>query len=414
MPKTAKALVSEIEGIWDAAERENRGLTADERQYMEGLVDEAKSQNEIEKKIREIGGAGPSFVTATDPNWSPTGGGPGDMFVKSAAYQRVADPAGRGQTWSTGPVEVSSAPFALVKGTMLETTVGGPGGGMVPPMYQPGVVDKLLEPLGVADVFGQSQTSASQVRYVNEGTATSAAAGVAEAGVKPESTIALSEVVEPIKKIATVLPISDELLEDAPSIQSYLNGRLTLFVRIEEERQLLRGNGTNELIGLFNRSAGQAINQYTKLAADDNATALARVLANTAGSSFLVPDTLIVHPSNWLVTRLLRDGTGGTAGNFLGGGPFTGAYGTDGATGLFGQSLWNTRVVLSNIVGPGTALVGNFAVGAHIWRRGGVSVEATNSHSDWFAKDISMLRAEERLGLGLYRPAAFTEVRGLA
>ena len=108
---------------------------------------------------------------------------------------------------------------------------------------------------------------------------------MAEAGTKPESTINMAEVSEPIRKIATVLPISDEFLEDAPSIQAYLNDRLTLFVKIEEERQLLRGNGTNELVGLFNRSGGQAINQYTKLAADDNATGLARVLANTAGSS---------------------------------------------------------------------------------------------------------------------------------
>jgi hypothetical protein len=41
-------------------------------------------------------------------------------------------------------------------------------------------------------------------------------------------------------------------------------------------------------------------------------------------------------------------------------------------------------------------------------------VEATNSHSDLFVKDITMLRAEERLGLGLYRPSAFTAVSGLA
>jgi hypothetical protein len=235
----------------------------------------------------------------------------------------------------------------------------------------------------VSDVFGQSTTNAGQVRYVNEGTATSAAAGVAEAGTKPESTINMAEITEPIKKIATVLPISDELLEDAPSIQSYPNGRLSLFISIEEERQLLRGTGTNELIGLFNRAGGQAINTYTKLAADDNATSLARVLANTAGSSFLQPHAIILHPTNWLSTRLLRDGLGGTAGNFLGG-------------------------------GPGTALVGNFGQGAHIWRRGGVSVEATNSHSDLYVKNISMLRAEERLGLGLYRPAAFTAVSGLA
>ena len=90
MPKTAARLADEIQGIWDAADRENRGLTADERQYMEGLVDEATSQHNIEKKIREIGGRGVSFVSVTDPNWSPTGGGPGDVFVASKGVP--ADP----------------------------------------------------------------------------------------------------------------------------------------------------------------------------------------------------------------------------------------------------------------------------------------------------------------------------------
>ena len=70
---------------------------------------------------------------------------------------------------------------------------------------------------------------------MNEGTATDAAAGVAEGALKPESTLAYSEVVEPVKKIATLLPVSDEMLEDAPSIQAYLNGRLSLFVSVEEE-----------------------------------------------------------------------------------------------------------------------------------------------------------------------------------
>jgi HK97 family phage major capsid protein len=81
---------------------------------------------------------------------------------------------------------------------------------------------------------------------------------------------------------------------------------------------------------------------------------------------------------------------------------------------MFGQQPWNTRVVLSTYVGAGTALVGNFGQAAHIWRRGGVSVEATNSHASLFVQNITMLRAEERLGLGVYRPVAFTEVRGLA
>jgi hypothetical protein len=67
-----------------------------------------------------------------------------------------------------------------------------------------------------------------------------------------------------------------------------------LFAWVEEERQLLRGTGTTELVGIFGRSG---INQYTKAAGDDNATALARVIANTDGSSFLYSDTVIMHPS---------------------------------------------------------------------------------------------------------------------
>src|SRR5215218_1884136 len=98
------------------------------------------------------------------------------------------------------------------------------------------------------------RTTSSQARYVVEGTATSGAAGVGEGGTKPESTLGYSEVVKPVKKVATMLPISDEMLEDVPAVQTYINRRLSMCIRIEEERQLLRGSGTNELSGLFGRA----------------------------------------------------------------------------------------------------------------------------------------------------------------
>ena len=412
MPRTAKALASEIEAVWNAADAEGRDLTPAERSHMEELLVAAKSQHGIEKQIRELDPGSVSFVTRLDGG-AAHGGGPGDRFIASKGYQQIRDSSGRGQQWSTGPVEVAQS-MQMHKGTLLENVGGaGPGGGLVPPFYAPGIVDRLLEPLGVADVFGQSTVSASQVRYVVEGTATNAAAGVAEGASKPESTLGYTETTEAIRKIATVLPISDEMLEDGASIQSYLNGRLSLFVKVEEERQLLRGAGaaSNELLGIM--GAGRGINGYTRLAADDNAVAIARVIANTAGSSFVQPDTVIMSPANWLSSRLLRDGTGGTTGQYFGGGPFSGAYGQGGASGVFGQQLWNVRVVLSNYVGAGTALVGNFGQSAHIWRRSGVTVEASNSHSDFYVNNLTMLRVEERLGLGVFRPTAFTEVRGL-
>ncbi|MFL5407039.1 MAG: hypothetical protein ACJ79O_14450 [Myxococcales bacterium] len=43
-----------------------------------------------------------------------------------------------------------------------------------------------------------------------------------------------------------------------------------------------------------------------------------------------------------------------------------------------------------------------------------ITVDASNSHNDYFVRNLNMLRAEERLGLGVYRPVAFTEIRGLS
>jgi HK97 family phage major capsid protein len=396
----AADLIREVKAIWARVDAQGREPYPHEREELENLLARVKSAQMLE---------GLNGGPVTSAGFARAqGGGPGDVFVKSQGWKSISDPSSRGQQWTTGPVDVG---VSFKAGTLFEGS-GGQGAGFVPvPDVVPGVVSKLLEPVGVANVFGQAQTTSSSVRYMLEGTASSAAAGVAEGGTKPASDITVSTVDEPVKKIATVLTISDELLEDAVQVQSYLNNRLSLFVNLEEERQLLRGAGTNELVGIFGRSG---INQYTKLGTDDNAVALARVIANTAGSSFLQPDTVIIHPTNWLNTRLLRDGTGGTAGQFYGGGPFTGAYGNAGAAGMFGQQLWNTNVVLRNYVGPGTALVGNFGQAAQIFRRGGRTVEVSNSHASYFQLDLLMLRCESRLALACYRPVAFTEVRGLA
>ena len=330
--------LNKAKAVLASARDEGRSLTSSEQELIEAMASMAESDGADEYFKSFGGGAEP--VNQVSSNWA--GGGPGDVFVNSRGYKNIKDASTRPQTWSTGMVEVSSVPLEL-KGTLTQTTAGGPGGGLIPPHYEQGVVSKLFEPVRVRDILGQSQVSASQVRYVLEGTATSGATGVAETAAKPESTLGYGEVREPVRKIATSLPISDEMLDDSPSIQSYLNERLSLFVAIEEERQLLRGTGTNELVGLFNRAGGQAINTYTRLAADDNTVALAKVLANTAGSAQLQPDFIVLHPNQWLSTRLLRGRYSGTADAYLGGGAFGQPYG--------GPHHWSVRRIALGCAG---------------------------------------------------------------
>jgi len=334
----------------------------------------------------------------------------GEAFVSSEGYKAAQEMY---KSKGSLPMGFSTGQVALeAKGTLLEGAGGG-GGALAStvPQVVPGVVDRLFQQLTVADLFMQGQASSTSIRYVVEGTATSGAAGVPEGGLKPESALGLTTTDEPIKKIATILPVSDEMLEDAPQIQSYINGRLSLFVRIEEERQLLRGtSGGNEVQGLL---TGRGVPVYAGgTAAGNKAVQLFKAMNGMRGSAFLEADWMIVNPADWQDMRLLTD----SAGQFFGGGPFMGQYGNNGVVGMSGQlaeptdSIWNKPVYVTGAVGAGTAVVGSRAA-AQVWRRGGLSVEATNSHADYFQRNLVAIRAEERLGLAVYRPTGFVEVR---
>jgi HK97 family phage major capsid protein len=402
-------LVLEARGIIQKADREGREMTAEEYQQAERLLNRATDAKSLEAQMAPFNTRPEGEVTMTDPRASVSSSGPGDVFVASKGFKSIADPGTRGQRWSTGAIPVGDL---HTKGTLLLGTGApgmGTGGGLVPvPQVVGGVVETLFQPIAVTDLIPSSQTSVGVVRYINEGTATNAAAGVAEGGVKPESTLGLSTVDEQAKKIATVLVTSDELLEDGGnSVQSYLNSRLSLFVRLEEERQLLRGSGGSELTGIFGRSG---IHTYARGTVDNNAVAILRAIAGNRGSTNLEPDGIVMHPDNWLTTRLLTD----SAGQFFGGGPYQGQYGNGMQTRLFGDTLWGKRVVLSSHVGVGTALVGCFGTAAHVYRRGGATLEVTNSHSDHFVRNLMAIRAEERLALAIYRESSFVQVTGLS
>jgi len=274
-------------------------------------------------------------------------------------------------------------------------------------------VDKQFQPLRISDLLLSGQASTNSLRYVVEGTATSGAAGVAEGGSKPQSTLGLTTTDEPVKKIATTLKLSDEMLEDAAQVRSYVDGRLSLFVNIEEERQLVVGAGTNEIVGIKPSGNTRGINIYAGgTAAGNKAVQLFKALNGQRGSALLEPDFIVLNPADYQDLRLLTD----TAGQFFGGGPFQGQYGNAGQIPASGQItgatdyIWQKPVVVTTAVGAGTALIGTTSA-AQVWRKGGLTVEATNSNEDDFLKNLVTIRAEKRLALAVYRPTAFTEAR---
>ena len=75
-------------------------------------------------------------------------------------------------------------------------------------------------------------------------------------------------------------------------------------------------------------------------------------------------------------------------------------------------TLWGLPVVVSNRITSGTALVGNFAVGAKLHLREDATVKVGMANDD-FTRNIVRVLAEMRAALTIRRPSAFAKVTSL-
>jgi HK97 family phage major capsid protein len=405
-------VVRAIKAVWAEAEDEGREATPSERKHVEKLLAKAERLQARAQVEATFAGVGNGGLLMMDPNHSVAGASAGEIFVASKGHGEVKDAGSRGRSWSTGLVDCGS--FAMHKGTLLEgsgSPGSGTGGGFLgAPQVIPGVVDKLFQPLSIESLLLSGQASGNTVRYATEGTAISGAAGVAEAGLKPESTIAVSTLDEPVKKVATSIIVSDELLDDAPAVTTFVNGQLSLFVQIEVERQLFRGtSGGNEVQGLL---TSRGVPVYAPVGGTANrAETLFKGMNGVRGSAFVEPGWIALNPADYEAIRLSKD----TANQYYGGGPFLGSCRRGERLGVRPghrgvDTLWGKQVRVTSALGAGTALIGT-PQAAQVWSRGGLNVEATNSHASNFTLDLTAIRAERRLALTVFRPGAFCEVR---
>jgi len=272
---------------------------------------------------------------------------------------------------------------------------------------QPGLVNVFQQRLMIADLMPNGTTIAPTIRYPREVAYLNGALAVAEGTAKPEATWSLAEVDAPVRKIAVIGSISEEMMDDFPYVQNYIDERLRFMVAQKEENYLLGGTGISpQITGILQTSGIQTVAKA--IAPDTNLAAILRAITKIRSVAYMEPDAIIVHPNDYLLLRLAQDNQG----QYYGGGPFTGAYGSGELQSQPG--IWGMKTVVTTAMTAGTVLVGAFRVGAAIFRRMGIRVDMTNSNIDNFQNNLVTVRAEERLALCVYRPLGFCVVSGIA
>lgn len=333
----------------------------------------------------------------------------GDQFIESDVYKASLNGGKIPQGFNVGFDAKGFLPEALK--TTFDATSTGLDTSRI---YIPGIVQIEQQRLTVRDLLSVGETSQNIIYWIKENSFTNYADMTAEEGEKPEATLSTTTANTPVRKIAVVLKVTEEMWADFPMLRDYVNTRLTFMVQAKEEQQLLNGAGTgNELTGILNTSGIQTQAcgsiSVTNPVVDSIHKAMTKIRTAASSVGGYEPDGIVMHPTDYQIIRLSKDGQN----QYFGGGPFYGAYG-NGNTASAQPGPWGLNCVVTTAIAAGTALVGAFKLGAQLWQREGIRVDSTNTNEDDFNFNRISLRVEERLALAVYRPSAFCTVTSIA
>lgn len=280
---------------------------------------------------------------------------------------------------------------------------------------QTGIVEMLgRKELKIRDLVSVRRTGSDTVEYVEQTSHTNAAAVVAEAtssaaptaptgtgggalvldangGYKPEGSWAFVRRTAVVKTIAEWVPATKRALADVAALEGLINDELSKDVAETEEAQILNGDGSGENLTGINNWSGIQTQAFSNSLFESVRKGITK--ARTVGR--VNPNAIVVSPATAEIIDLTKDGND----RYYYGGPQA----------IGQRTLWGVPVIESETQPDGYALLGDFSK-AVLWDREQTTVTMTDSHADFFIRNMVAILAEERLAFAVTRPKAFVNV----
>lgn len=337
-----------------------------------------------------------SDPAATTPLSNPGARSLGQLVTADENYESLASRQGSANATH---IEVNVRGSAFSHNQSFRTTVdsgdnltGGAGGLL--PQGDPIAPRPRQQRLFIRDVLNVVQTGLASVPYVREYTPATTelgASSVAEGIAKPEVEMLWESDDAPARKIAGWVPVTTEIIEDAPTLSGYIDGRLAYMLAVREEEQVLGGSGVSpQLKGILNFAGVQS-----QAFSVDMASTLGLAIGKVEAVDGDV-DGIVMHPTDYWVMVTTRSAN-----------QFDAGFGTGAPAGSPFGTAWGIPVIRSRARASGTAVVGAWGLGATLFDRMETTIRIGNQHSDFFTTNKVAVLAEERVALAVHRPDFF-------
>jgi HK97 family phage major capsid protein len=392
------------------AEGERNGALADAKAFLAALAGPTNSDGAAAPKVSL-----PSHTVGGLPA-QPGGKTIGEMFVESEQFTDFRKRyGGRDGVIPASTKGIQSGVFQADTKALVTGASPTSGGAFLTPDRYPGITDLVGErELAIVDLLTLGATDTDTIEYVRVTGKTNNAAPVPEAtssgqpatynaptageltagGYKPESGIALEVVTTTVKTLAHWMPMTKRAASDAGQVRTLVDNFLRYGLNEELEDQVLTGVGTGENFqGIMNAGISTVGSAGTDIDAIVDAIRTVRVTGRRR------PTAVVMHPNDWYSTGFLlaKD----TQGRYLVGDPRASLEQLN--------TLWGLRVVVSEAMTENTALVGDFRFGV-LWEREGVTISVSDSHLDFFTRNLLAILAERRAAFGVLDAQAFCSV----
>jgi HK97 family phage major capsid protein len=396
----------------DLADQEGRDFSESERAQISGLMTEARDlkarltvaegDNDLRNQLAGLGvGLIDSQGGTVTPKPTPvmvaaTQARPqtlGQHYLESPEYRDFMATYARGGSIPDSAKGIQSRPAFF--NDLLTGASPTSGGALVVPDQTGILVDPLRQPLVLRGMVTNGSTMSDSVEFVRVTSETNTAAPVAEAtatagvsGTKPESAMTLERVSESVKTIAHWIPATKRALSDAGQLRTLIDSFLRYGLEAELDDQMVNGDGIGEnFTGILATANVQTQAWDTDLL---TTTRKGRTLVRTVGRD--TPNAYLLNPADWELIDLLKDNEA----RYYFGGPMQ----------LGTPRLWGLPVIESEAIAVGTGLVANFRQ-AVLWDREEASIMVSDSHADFFIRNLLAILGELRAAFGILRPRSF-------